>query len=147
MKLDRTQIFMMTATVAVVVALLAGLGVIGSPGQARLQRLDDERISDLQMISSNIDSYRKAHAGLPDKLDQLVRPGTGEIYGPRMTDPETKAPYEYNRLSVDTYELCAQFQTTRSKDVNAGSYNAFWNHGPVRTCFRIDVPPPVTKGE
>ena len=138
MKLTRTSIFAVCSSFVVVLGISAGMLVIGSPGEARKKRLDELRVQDLRAISSAMENFRRTHDTLPETLDQLLQPNGP--YGLRLSDPESMAAYEYRAKGSEMYELCAQFQTTLDASEDN---NAFWRHGPGRTCFQIEMRSPA----
>lgn len=119
------------AVVIVVVAIVAGFFVIGSPGEARLEKLDDERLDDLRRIRGAIERTE-----IPASLDSLV--ASRHLSRDDLIDPTTDEPYGYRVLSDSTYELCATFALS-SADLGdraidrstVGSYEA------GRHCFTV----------
>lgn len=116
------------SAVVVVAAVVAGLVVSGSPGEQRLRRFDDQRVSDLMELSRALDSYWDTEAALPASLDLLVD-------GRRLTrvpvDPATDAAYEYLVDASEAYRLCADFARPSGEDARGD----FWAHEAGRTCF------------
>ncbi|MEM9905811.1 MAG: hypothetical protein AAF921_12385 [Cyanobacteria bacterium P01_D01_bin.44] len=127
--------FATIATLAVLSGIVAGFWVLGSPGRQRLIASDQRRANDLQETARTLywqaqdkgEDYR-----LPDTLS------TREL----GKDPITQQPYEYNRLSDSTYELCAVFETDSSTYPlrNRPSEEAEkWNHPEGQHCFEFDI--------
>lgn len=127
--------FATIATLAVLAGIVAGFWVLGSPGRQRLIASDQRRASDLQETARTLywqaqdkgEDYR-----LPDTLS------TREL----GEDPITQQPYEYNRLSDSTYELCAVFETDSSTYPlrNRSSEEAeTWAHPEGQHCFEFDI--------
>ncbi len=97
--------------------LIAGLGMLvvtlaltftGGPGQGRMERRDETRLQDLQLIASQVECLALAAEGqLP------AGPGPTPLCpaDPRVTDPYTGTPYRYEILSADAFRLCADFET------------------------------------
>ena len=48
--------------------------VIGTPGQQRDLRLDQQRIGDLRNISNNIDTYLELNEEMPTSLFEMMGP-------------------------------------------------------------------------
>jgi hypothetical protein len=141
---------------AALVAAVLGVGLVmsGSPIRERQRRLDAERVSDLQAISSHVTSWTREHRRLPASLDELAADPTASNM--RFRDPLTGRPYEYRPLGGRAYELCGVFDTADSADTDSrdrpGGPSRFWAHGPGRGCYRLEVPanvplsgPPPTK--
>jgi hypothetical protein len=121
------------AIALVVAGIAAGLYILGSPAQARVDRLDQRRIQDLQQIEGMVKVYWGRQKHLPNALEELsAEPGMA-ING---TDPVTGAPYPYRVIDERTFELCAVFQGVSPRD---GSSPNFWLHGAGRQCFRPAV--------
>jgi hypothetical protein len=117
----------------VVVAVVAGLFIIGSPAEERARRLDETRLSNLQRIRYAVDAYSKSHARLPGTLAELLQdPATGAV----TRDPITRQEYGYRALSERAYQVCADFDRESLPDID----NTFWSHGRGRKCFEIQAP-------
>jgi len=144
------------ATVAALLAVIAGIIVAGSPSRAREQRLDHLRIDDLAQLSSVVDAYWVKHATLPQSLDSLV--GAQEL-DRVLTDPQSGSPYTYLVSGERSYRLCANFSL--ASDSTAASSTAseplvfvtggsgeppiirpphVWRHSAGKSCF--DLTPP-----
>ena len=128
------------STSAVSLALIVGtFFVVGTPGQARLQRLDSERVSSLQSIQYVIEESSALDGTLPSSIDQLDIIGRGIV----AIDPVTGEPYVYEVTGDTRYKLCATFDTN-TKDVtrrDGGNFsNAEWPHTDGYYCFEKTVP-------
>ena len=137
MTMARGNLFMVVSSLVVGAVVIAVFFILGSPGQARLHRLDERRVQDLTTLSNAIEGYRRGHDALPERLEQLIRPGTEASI--HMADPKTNKDYEYRVQDARSYDLCAIFETTRAVTGQECNGNPFWNHGVGRTCFRIEV--------
>lgn len=91
------------ASVAMLGAVAAGMGVLGTPAHQRQLKLDDQRVSDLSVIANTVHRYRLVHHTLPGALSALPLQERGS------NDPVTGEPYAYNKLGDDAYTLCAHF--------------------------------------
>lgn len=136
--------FVSVIVASVALTSIAGLWIAGSPAAERARRFDEHRISDLQSISSAIDTYWSINKSLPRNLETLQN--TRDIYIAGINDPETGAMYEFQSTGADKYTLCAAFTTdTRSQETRPAyspEGTTFWQHGIGRTCFQIDVRKP-----
>ncbi len=112
-----------------VAAVMAGLNLAGSPGEARLRRLDERRVSDLQHLASAVDAARMREGRLPATLSALESRG---VPGTARRDPATGVPYDYRLVDEDRYELCAVFD----RDGGEGA-GAVWAHPAGRQCFTL----------
>jgi hypothetical protein len=119
---------------AVVAAIGAALVYVGSPGEARQRRFDDERETDLGELAISVNSYWRANTRLPASLQESAQGGPASV--PR--DPESDAPYEYRALGDRRYELCATF--ARPSDEPPGiNEPPFRAHPAGRHCFTMTV--------
>ena len=132
-------VFTFTFSIVVLVAVCWGIALVGSPGKARQQRLDQRRLEDLQTIYREIqflcrdpNSKNKLKQPLPQSLEELALLARKEKI--KITDPETGQRYEFKLINTNEYELCATFSTERDSDMNV-----FWNHPVGRHCFRFNV--------
>lgn len=130
------MILILIVCVGVLVAIVAGLLAIGTPGEARLKKLDERRVSDLEAISFAVNGYWSRHDSLPQTLELLY---LEHHAGVTIVDPVTLDPYEYMVLGVDSYELCATFQLEGSSKWGR-EYNNSWWHDAGRFCYKLYVP-------
>jgi hypothetical protein len=125
------------AAAGVVVVLVAGLVLGGSPRRERQRQTDDQRARDLQSVSTLVRQHVDEYGTLPSSLAPIMsRP---DAYSTRFLDPVSREPYGYRVLDSLRYELCATFDATDSTGSEGGV--PFWWHGPGRTCFTFHVPP------
>ena len=135
MALSGRHIILGFAIATVAGAIVAGLMIVGSPGNERMRRVDDRRVRDLVDITRAVNGYWTKHARLPSSLDELLEsPGTAV----ESRDPLTGQPYSFGVLGMKTYELCADFQR-ESSDINSDASSRFWSHGTGRRCFRLEA--------
>jgi type II secretory pathway pseudopilin PulG len=130
------------SSLAVLAAVVAGIAVIGTPGQIRQQRLDAQRVADLRMIAASVDGYRERHGALPAGLEDLRRYEAGRGYGSglELEDAASSQAYEYRVTGPASYEICARFDTD-ARQAGASGTPDFWRHGPGRHCFSLEAPP------
>ena len=125
------------AAVVVVVAVVGySIYVVGTPGQQRNVRLDEQRVDDLRSISRNIDRYYEFNGEMPARLSDLQGP---QYSVQSIDDPQSGAPYEYRIIDGADYELCAVFATeSPERQVERRPFSAsIWDHGPGRWCFAL----------
>jgi len=130
------------------VAIFSGFLIVGTPSQARLMRIDTQRVSDLQSIQWQLVNYWQAKQSLPDSLETLTDPLSG-FSAPR--DPDTDASYEYKIVSSTSFELCAVFSEANSnpsintyevvRPAKDGAITDSWAHDKGRTCFTRTIDP------
>ena len=137
------------ASVVVLAMIVLGFFLVGSPAQQRKVRFDDQRVSYLSTVQSQITNYYSIKQALPSTLEDL----TNSLIGYSVpVDPNSGAAFEYTVKSPLTFELCATFE---AESVSSGSsvikavpyydgYNRFdesWTHGVGRTCFERTIDP------
>lgn len=134
-------------------AVVSGFFIVGTPQQARLYRLDDQKINDLQQIQSQVVSYWQAKQALPAKLSDLNDAISG-FSAP--LDPQSGASYDYATTGTMTFQLCATFNAetqpyssyasyARTVPVSAPGYGAppndVWQHSAGHFCFDRTIDP------
>ena len=139
------ELFSWIIVAVVILTVLWGFAVIGSPFVQREKRFDEKRVQDLSMIQNYITNYWQNKEKLPVELNNLEDPLLGVTI---PFDPETGEPYEYRVVSDLMFELCATF-TTESEDgpsavpqiypPRSQDYN--WQHGVGRVCFERTIDP------
>ena len=124
------------AVVVVVAAVGYSIYVVGTPGQQRNVRLDQERIQHLRSIAHNIDRYLELNDEMPANLFDLQGP---QYSVPSIEDPDTGRPYGYHLVGGVDYELCAVFNTEspERRDERRSFSESIWDHGPGLTCFAL----------
>jgi hypothetical protein len=146
MNASQTKVFAWSVSAAVLLAAGYGLYVSGSPSQERARKMDGQRLSDLQQIASAMDIYWNQKTALPTTLQELQ--STRDVYVGNILDPVTRQSYAYSTKTVDSFELCAQFETDTTADDasipqpytyygNGGP--TFWKHPIGRHCYTIEV--------
>ena len=149
------KIFDWVVISVVVVSIVTGFIIAGSPQSQRLIRLDNQRTSDLQNIQWQIINYWQRKEVLPETLNDLADP-ISNFMVPK--DPEAGAGYEYRVKDHLKFELCATFSTINKEDTtqllggkpvaqpidsrpvyNPVDYN--WQHDQGRACFNRTIDP------
>ncbi len=106
-------------TVIITVTIVYAFSLSGSPLDARNEKFDKERVSDLQQIRSAITSYASKNNKLPESINDLKEffytVGVNE-------DPETKQSYVYEKGDNAHFKLCATFTTDASDKPEAQIY-------------------------
>ena len=138
---------LLIVVVLLVIACLAySMFLLGTPGEQRSLRFDEQRISDLRNIARNVDLYWEINQKLPESFDDM----SGTRYSIfSIHDPESEEEYEYRAIKKAGYELCAVFSTDSAELRNADRSfsDQAWDHGTGRTCFQLEAqsqkPPPT----
>ena len=129
------QTIVAAAGTVVVASIIAGVILVGSPAEGRLQQFDSARIEDLKGIMVGMDSFWSRNERLPTSLEELMADPRVEV---KTQDPGSAAPYDFNPLDEDTYELCATFDLESLAPGRPSSAD-FWRHRAGRQCFELDV--------
>ena len=132
----------------VLLVLVVGFFITGSPTAQRDLRLDQERVSALQSIQWQITNFWQQKERLPQSLEELNDPLTMFAV---PVDPQTGASYRYIVKSERVFALCAEFtQETPSylsKEVPAvrDPYSSIdatsFAHGVGEVCFERTIDP------
>lgn len=145
--------FVYTIIVIVIVTVIVGFFIVGSPKEERLRRLDQQRVEHLQFLQSEILNYWINKERLPTDLSDLQ----DDIRGLAIpTDPETDTEYVYKKMSELTFSLCATFERpSLESDVGVGKTRPAepfgygiqqnWQHEAGLTCFDRTIDPDVYK--
>ncbi len=134
-----------STVVLVLATLAAGFIIMGSPAQVRLYRFDDQKVSDLQEMQWQVQNYLDQKGSMPQTTSDLNDPMLGYIV---PTDPQTNAPYEYQKTGDLSFKLCATFNAetwgdgaNKALSVPVGPYgpistaNQNWYHTAGHVCF------------
>ncbi len=131
----------------VVVTILAGFFIVGTPAEARKTRLDNQRISDLQTIQWQVVNYYQQKERLPSSITDLDDPIAGYT---NPHDPQTNEPYVYRPGQGLSFTLCATFETEGTADWSRseampirayGTIEGDWAHGAGETCYTRTIDP------
>lgn len=157
------------ATLVTAALVVWAFTLVDTPGAARAQALDEQRLAHLQTIARRVDCYRTYFGETPVSLDAMgaaldERAGRQPAaYGCAVKtpdDPATNTQYAYAQLDGDGFRLCAVFDRGWPKqeegDDNAGvrsannrrTFNKPQTAG--ETCFdleAIDFEPDDEEGE
>jgi len=130
--------------VIILAAIVGAFFIVGSPMTARLIQFDQQKVSELQGIQSEIVTYWQGKEKLPSTLADLTDPISGYT---APIDPQTNQPYEYFITDATnlSFELCATFNQSGSNygyvsNVPAANqYDSNWNHTAGRVCFKRTI--------
>lgn len=128
-------------SVCIVIAIILGFSVIGSPRTQRLMNYDALKISNLQSISNQISYYYERNKVLPSNLKVLETDPYMYMYNGTI-DEQTGVPYVYRIISPTSYELCAtfNFDSTTSRKTTYGVWSTYTKG---ESCFAQVVSPVV----
>lgn len=144
----RAKFYAWGAGAVILIAIIGAFFIVGSPKDARLTQLDQQRANDLANIQSQVVYYWQRKGALPTTLADLENP-LENYFVPK--DPETNQPYEYTVKDAANlkFELCATFslegksENGRSKPIPAiypgDMHSQNWEHPAGRTCFERTI--------
>lgn len=112
---SRAKTTLWGAATLVLLSVIGGFFIVGSPFKQRDIRFDQRRVQDLQNIQYQVLNYWQQKDALPASLDLLKDQFSGYI---PPVDPETSEPYEYRSTGALSFELCATFKTGSKDDPN-----------------------------
>ncbi len=101
-------------TALAIAAVLVGVFMVGGPFKARQANLDEQRLEDLNLISSALrcSNWRILDPELPEEMTlESLRAYCGGVlvHDETLKDPETGDAYIYTRSSPTEYAVCATF--------------------------------------
>ena len=136
---SQRAIYLYVSTLVVLFSIIWGFSVLGSPRTQRLIRYDEQKVSDLQNINSQVESYFYNKNVLPQTLAEM---SDSNYYMATITDQQTNKPYEYRKTGNLSYELCAEFNKSTNEIMGGRSrpYGS-WAHPALRYCFGKTVTP------
>jgi len=119
----------------IILAIIGGLMMVGSPMKARDQKLDNKRLNNMQATARVISCYAVTHdAGLPETVEEIKAAIDGGVkYESKQRqcrnlnwkkDPLTDIDFEYRRLSSNSFELCGVF--ARKQDPRLAQNNSIY---------------------
>ncbi len=135
-------IWRVMAGIIVIGSIVWGFSVLGSPRTQRLIKYDEQKVSALQNIDSQVRNYYSTKGVMPKTIQDL---SNGNYYVGQNIDSQNQKPYEYEKTTDTTYNLCAEFNKA-SSDNDAktsymySSYRA-WTHPAGHYCFQETINP------
>jgi hypothetical protein len=138
--MNRNSWAAVAATVTVVVVVVLGFRMLGSPASQRLVQSDLRAVQALANLAQQIQfRWQNSQKALPARLDTI--PATAK------QNPITHEAFVYRPKSASAYELCATFVTDTRGGEAADASNrwdpARWAHPKGSYCFSLDASEPV----
>lgn len=141
--------FAIGASAIILLSLVAGFFVMGSPATARDMKFDERRVSDLANIQWQLVNYWQQTENLPDSLDTIEDPISGYVI---PQDPDTGEAYEYRKTGMKSFTLCATFSLPSFAPDERYAYitkpagpmgesNENWQHEAGKKCFERTIDP------
>ena len=150
-------------SIVVVILVVWGFIIVGSPNHFRNLRDDSQRVNDLQNIQQELLYKYQNEGALPNSLSELEDKFSGYVVA---TDPKTGEAYGYKgpaalATTTLTFELCANFAEKTEDLAGRGDYsngysvsypskdmyydptfgNSNWNHEAGVACFQRTIDP------
>jgi hypothetical protein len=117
---------------AVVTGIVLGFFAAGTPGQARLRKIDDQTANNLSQISQAINYFASSQNKLPNKISDLRNNPTYSGYFYNITE-EKLNEYKYRKIDATHYELCGIFNLASDKSRNF-IVNEWTEHPAGKNC-------------
>lgn len=132
----------------ILVVVVAGFFMAGSPFRQRSVRFDVQKVNDLQNIQWQVINYWQKKDVLPQSIDELRDDIAGYV---PPTDPQSGDTYEYRATGALSFDLCAEFNLP-SEERNRGVAKPLygpdglqavesWDHSDGRVCFSRTIDP------
>lgn len=151
---SRAQMVGFAASILVLLSIVAGFFIMGTPGQVRLYRYDSQKVNDLQNLQWQVVNYYQQKQKLPATLVELEDPISGSV---ASRDPQTGEVYVYETTGKLSFKLCAEFNA-ESRGPSQGTYypervsmvpipmggkgvEDNWQHGVDEQCFERTIDP------
>ncbi len=129
----------------VLLVIVSGFFIIGTPQELRKMKQDDRRVQDMQTLQWQIVNYWQQKEVLPTTLAQLIDPISGTDV---PVDPVSGEAYGYERTGATSFKICATFVTEGPKSapsiarpIEVGMLEENWQHGIGETCFDRTIDP------
>lgn len=149
---QRRKAVQVAVGVLALVTIALGFVIVGTPQQARLYRLDDQKIQDLQSIQSSVVNYWQTKRELPATLASLTN---SLSFADIPQDTQYQTAYEYRATGSTSFVLCATFNQKSRVGQPSVAYPAYgvtstnWQHESGHVCFDRTIDPafypPLTK--
>ncbi|MFA6257963.1 MAG: DUF5671 domain-containing protein [Candidatus Paceibacterota bacterium] len=134
------KIWMIASAIVIILCIIWGFTVLGSPRTQQLLKYDQQKVNDLLSIENSVQNFYATKGVLPNDFDQLL----AESYFVNTIDSQTQKLYEYQKTGNLTYNLCAEFNKD-SKDNGNVSFDTFgnlsWAHPVGYYCFSKTINP------
>jgi hypothetical protein len=134
---SKRKIWMVSVSVLILLAIVLGFSVIGSPKTQRLLKYDNEKINQISNMQMNVINYWQENGMIPETLPNPP------------IDRQTGEAFEYTKTGNMTFEICAEFNLPNEmQNDNTGIYrdkymgkNEDWDHPAGRHCFEREIDP------
>jgi hypothetical protein len=143
---SKKKLWLGVSTIVVVGSVVWGFSVLGSPRTQQLFKYDQQKVSDLQNINSQVANFYSSNGLLPKTVEETYN---GNYYVPKI-DPQSQKPYQYQKMTDITYQLCAEFNKASNDkmspaslyvDLYYGGTSTSWTHPAGHYCFTETINP------
>ena len=149
---NNRNIWRIISSLFMIGAIVLGFSVLGSPTSQRLAKYDIQKLEGLQNIQWQLVNYYQQKEVLPEKLTDMNDPIGGWV---SPIDPQSNEPYEYEKISDLSFNLCANFNKESLAGMNRDGYAVSpsyapspigkggenWSHPAGRHCFSRTIDP------
>lgn len=137
---SRSKLIGAVVSSIVALSIIGGFFIIGSPIEARLHKIDNQRINDLSVIQSQVLQFWQYKEALPENIGELNDPLSGFIL---PVDPSTGSSYRYESTSDASFKICATFdaESIESELTRPASFEDNWQHTSGEVCFDRTIDP------
>lgn len=145
------QLFGRGVSAVVIVGIIFGFMIGGSPTTERNRSFDAARSSHLSSLADCVEQYASNLGALPTTLADLTLSSEYNYCESYMNDPETSSPYEYRVVTpsmtqgaarIGQFELCADFALASDAAAIPPGYGArgVWlEHAAGRSCDTVSA--------
>ena len=121
--MQRDMIPMAFLAVVLAAAVGAALWMTGGPNAGRAEQYDAKRFADLYDLNRYVECASRVKGGVLIESLEVVE-ACGDPFDYR--DPLTGEPYRYEKLSAQSYRLCADFQRPNASSIRryGGTFDA-----------------------
>ena len=144
-KSSKIKLLAWTVSFVILVSIVGGFFIMGSPFTLRMKRFDERRVNDLQNIQYQIVNFYQRKGSLPNNLDELKDPIAGFNI---PLDPANAVSYGYEKVSDLGFKLCADFSLASDAQIDSKNVtmpvpvflgndylNENWRHNSGKQCF------------
>ena len=128
--MKRYYFFIGILTVLVLLMIVGGVQLIGTPLENREKVADREKVDQVIALTQKIETYYQDNKKLPVSLDNIA----------------VKESYKYKVVSATEYEMCVTFSTDNSKDSSKGylkensGQRELYSHSAGENCIKFTLP-------
>lgn len=112
-RLNRDITFYLIILALSIFSILYSFSIVGSPSYRKSKAYDKVRYDQLNNLSYKVKNFYSTSRYLPETSESIPTFAT-------VTDPQTSQIYTYERLSNDSFNLCATFATAQDKKHKQG---------------------------